>query len=353
MKKDWNKKVDEKDYVKLAVIVGVLVLGYFVYVNFVPKTFDDSLMIDIVEIDVECPECVDISGLTAKLAQLGVEVGDHDIFEYDSVDGRKMIEKYGIERVPALIIVSKEFDEDSIKGAFDLYDGYSVFKMNVPYLDVNSGEVKGLVSITEVSPDCENCYPLTSLKDQFEQLGVRFNGYEIVLAESKEGSDLIDKYDLEFAPALLISKNIDEYSWVMSDIGNALEDRGEYYLFSTPVTPYKDLLSGETKGGVKVTLINDSSCADCFDIYGLKQLFQKMGVFFTSEEVLDISSFAGKSFAKKYNVTKVPTVVLSKEILDYPQFMDALSEVGSFDEVDQSFVFRKLDLVGKFKEVSL
>lgn len=353
MANDWNKKVGEKDFVRLAIIVAVLVLAYFVYANFIPKNFDDTLKVDIIEISADCADCADLSIVAASLIELGVEIDDHDVYAYDSDEGRKMIEKYGITKVPTSIIVSKRVGELGLDGVFDVKDNYAVFGMNAPYIDVDSGSLRGVVNMIEIVPECDECFSLAPVKAQFEKMGVKVGSYEIIDAESARGLRLVSDYGLDFAPALLISKNVEEYDWIMPSIKEVLNDKDEYYLFNTAVAPYKDLRTKEIKGLVDVTLIVDLSCEDCFDVDELKQSFQAMNVYLDSEKVLDISSSEGKKFAKRYNITAVPTIVLSKNILDYPQLREVLGTVGTFDDYDQSFVFRSLDKVGKFVEVEL
>jgi hypothetical protein len=354
--KDWgDKKVNEKDYVRLAIIIGVLVLAYFVYVNFIPKNFggSSSLKIDIIEISADCADCVDLSTVSASFSDIGVEIDDHDVYAYDSSKGQEMIEKYGIEKVPTMIVVSKKVSELGLEGAFDVKENYAVFDMNAPYIELASGKLRGVVDMIEISPQCDECLSLMPLKAQFESMGVIVGSYEVVGAKSVRGSNLIEGLGLDFAPALLISKNLEEYGWIISSIGEALEDRGDYYLFKSAVPPYKDLKTGQVKGLVDITLVDDAGCEECFDVDELKQAFLAMGVNLDNEKSLDISSSEGKKFARRYNITAVPTVVLSKEILDYPQMREVLGQVGTFDEDDQSFVFRSLEQVGEFVEVEL
>lgn len=353
MGKDWNKKIDEKDYVRLAIIVGILVLTYFIYVNFIPKSFDNTLKVDIIEISVDCVDCVDLSVVRTSLVEMGIEIKNYDVYTYDSDKGKKFIKKYGIEKVPTSIIISRQIDEMGLEGAFDIKDNYAVFGMNAPYIDIASEELRGVVDMIEIGPECTECLSLMPLKTQFEKMGIKVGSYEIIGAESTRGLEMISEFNLDFAPTLLISKDIEEYGWVMPNIDGVLEDKGDYYLFKSAIAPYKDLDEGLIRGLVEITLINDSNCKECFDVNELKQSFQSMGVYINSEKILDISSYEGKKLIKRYNITSVPTIVLSKEILDYPQLRDVLGQVGTFNENDQSFIFRKLESVGEFVEVDL
>ena len=69
------------------------------------------------------------------------------------------------------------------------------------------------------------------------------------------------------------------------------------------------------------------------------------------EEYLDISTTKGKNLLSEYNITAVPTVILSKEIQDYNAIKEILEQAGSFEK-EGVFVFRKLDVLNaKYKKL--
>ena len=69
------------------------------------------------------------------------------------------------------------------------------------------------------------------------------------------------------------------------------------------------------------------------------------------EEAYDISDAKGKELIAKYNITKVPTIILSEEIKAYPS-STALNQFFSAEK-DGSYVFRKMDDVGTYRDLAL
>ena len=100
-----------------------------------------------------------------------------------------------------------------------------------------------------------------------------------------------------------------------------------------------------------ITYLTDNTCKDCFNVIELKGSFQSLGVFIDNEKYVDISSPEGKSFLIKYNITQVPTIILSKDINDYETIKKVLEQAGTFEE-DNKFVFRKLESLNvKYNEL--
>ena len=69
-----------------------------------------------------------------------------------------------------------------------------------------------------------------------------------------------------------------------------------------------------------------------------------MGVYINNEKYVDVSSSEGKTLLSKYDITAIPTIILSKEISDYETIKKTLEQFGTFEQ-DGKFVFRKLDVL--------
>ncbi|MBI2047025.1 hypothetical protein HYT26_02585 [Candidatus Pacearchaeota archaeon] len=95
---------------------------------------------------------------------------------------------------------------------------------------------------------------------------------------------------------------------------------------------------------MKITYVTNNSCDDCLNITKIKPSFQQLGVYIDSEKYSDVNGIEGKNILIKYNITAIPTVVLSKEIIDYTSIKSMLEGVGTFEK-DDAFVFRKLDVL--------
>ncbi len=198
---------------------------------------------------------------------------------------------------------------------------------------------------------CEDCTSLFQVQKQLEGLGIKIDNYEVIDSEFASGIKLIEENDLNFLPSLLISKEIEKYWWVFDQMKRSLIEKDDYYVFKTPISPYKDISTGEVKGIVDITYLTDKSCEDCFDVTKLKGSFQSMGVYIDNEKYVDVSSSEGKNLLSKYSIIAVPTVILSEEISDYDSIVDVLKQVGTFEK-DKVFIFRKLDSLNvKYKEL--
>lgn len=352
-----NKKVSEKDYLIAIIIISSIAVLFFVYVNFMPKNLFNSeskISIEIIEITTNgCEDCFNVSGLANSLIKDNTKVKSRESFNYDSKEGEELIKKYNLKQVPALILISNKLDNIEGLGEIFSIDGKkAIFDKAVPYIDLNLRDVKGLVNLIEIQDSsCGDCMPLSNIQNSLKDAGIKIKNYEIINSLSENGKNLIQENDLKFTPSLLISKDIEKYWWIFPKIKNAFIEKENYYLLNMQLPPYKEISSGKVKGKVDLTYINDKSCSDCFNITELKGSFQGLGIFINSEKYIDVSASDGKEIIAKYNITKVPTIILSKEISDYETLNKQLLQIGTFEK-DEVFVFRELDKLNvKYQEI--
>ena len=164
--------------------------------------------------------------------------------------------------------------------------------------------------------------------------------------DSKEGQGLIKKYTLERLPTLILSKDLDVYGIeiikAMNQVGSVEEDGS--YITRDIALPYLDLNANKVIGLVSMTVLVDDSCSECYDPDEFhKPILQRMGVVFKDEERVDISSSKGKALVEKYNIQKVPTVILEGDVEEYPALVNAWIEVGTV-ESDGTYIFRKVEV---------
>ncbi|MEK6936256.1 MAG: hypothetical protein AABW67_05690 [Nanoarchaeota archaeon] len=352
-----NKKVSERDYLIAIIIISSIAVLFFVYVNFMPKTIFNSqnkISVEITEITVNsCEDCFNVTGLADSLIKDNLKVKSRKSFNYYSKEGRELIDKYNLKQIPSLIITSNKLKEiQGLEGVFSIDGKKAIFDKAVPYIDLVSGDVKGLVNVIEIQDSsCGDCMPLSNIQNSLKQAGIKIKNYEIINSVSENGKNLIQENDLKFTPSLLISKDIQDYWWIFPKIENAFIEKENYYLLNLQLPPYKEISSGKIKGMVDLTYITDKSCSDCFDITELKGSFQGLGIFINSEKYMDVSAGDGKEIIVKYNITKVPTIILSKEISDYETLNKQLRQIGTFEK-DGNFVFRSLEQLNiKYKEL--
>ncbi len=329
----------------IIVLVGVLAVIFYpsIKLNIKPS-------IKIIEIG-GCEDCFNVSSLADSLVNDNIKINSRKTIDYNSKEAKKLIEKYKLNKIPALVISGDVDKLDLDEAVFRIEGKKAVFDKPVPYLDLSSGEIKGKVKIKEVfDSSCKDCTSLSGIKTQIEKIGIKVENYELVDSESEQGKLLIKDNKISYLPTLLVSKEIGEYWWIFGQIKNSFVENNEYYRFAEPTFPSKEMSTGLIKGKVKITYITDNSCEDCFNVTQLKSSFQSLGVYIDKEEYADISSEQGKKLLGEYNITAIPTLILSEEISDYAPLKQILEGVGSF--INKKYVFRKLDALNvKYREV--
>ncbi|MEW6035696.1 MAG: hypothetical protein AB1529_03730, partial [Candidatus Micrarchaeota archaeon] len=120
-----------------------------------------------------------------------------------------------------------------------------------------------------------------------------------------------------------------------------------WYLARNASPPYVDLLDNRSiRGFVDAIYLNDSSCADCFDVASLSDyISQSAGLAVVNSTSYDINSSEGQALASKYNITAVPTVLYSPEASYYPSFTGLWVSQNNTVESDGWFVFRAYPLL--------
>jgi thiol-disulfide isomerase/thioredoxin len=360
IRKNWT---EEKGLILTIIVLSVVVIALFIYV-YVPKltgyalksTGAEQYSVEVIEITGDCEDCFDTSALIdALLKENNIKIKSMETLNYDSKEAEEIINKYNIKTIPALVVLSRNIEKIGIDDqVFSIEDDYALFDKSVPYIDLETNEVKGLVQLKEIQSDnCMECISLSQLETQFESLGVKIKDYEIIGSASDRGKELIEKNNLEFTSSLLISKDIEEYWWIFDQIKDSLIEKEDNYVFKTPIAPYVDLADGKIKGKVDIILIKNKSCEDCFDVDELKGSFLGLGIYFDNEKSVDISSSEGQNLLTKYNITAIPTIILSKEIQDYDSIKKMLEQIGTFED-DDKFVFRRLDSLNvKYQEIHI
>ncbi|MFA4887787.1 MAG: hypothetical protein WC595_06260 [Candidatus Nanoarchaeia archaeon] len=295
-----------------------------------------------------CKEC-DINLIKTALSKGHYNITSQKELTQDSSEAKNLIEQYTIEKLPALVITG---EIENITLPFEKKNNaYVALPPKAPYYDLTRKKVTGLVTVTVVEPDnCKECFSLDPFIDSLKQQIAAIISFNNV----KEDKELIEKYNLTRLPALLLSKEAEDYPEIKAAferIGERAED-GTFILKETNA-PYKDTANGRIKGLVTVTYIEDKTCKECYDVNTHKLILtQSLGVYLpkdnSSEKHLEVSN--AQDLIKKYKITQVPTVIISKEIEDY-NIKSVLDQVGTI-ESDGVFVFRKTEVIGTYKDLT-
>jgi hypothetical protein len=300
-----------------------------------------------------CPDCASLSDYVDSVKQQKVTVASKTAV-YGSADAAGLP---SAARLPALIISgeiakTKELESALSQLGFVKSGNFLVLASPVaPYFEVSTSRVRGIVSATAIeSPECSNCAKGSAIIDALSSAGVYFSSQKTVSRSSTEGADLISKYNITKLPAMTLSGEFSAYPAIVSAIGAKATNDGQY-VYESVQPIYFDLIQGKPVGEVQITFVNDTACATCFDVTENLRVLPNYGLTPSSSRTFDISSDEGKALLSKYNITKVPTFLLSADASLYSQLVGVWPSVGTV-ETDGTLVFRNPGVMGTYKDLA-
>jgi hypothetical protein len=338
---EHNAKQPSSAILPLAIVfLIVLAAGTWMIYGIQPGKQPAAAELNLLIIGADCAECYDI-GPAIQILQADYTIKEIENITMENAD--EYITKYGLTRLPAII-----FTGDI--GALDLpeleeKDGAKIFtKIPAPYYDVNKKGIVGYVTITRlVDTTCADCFNISLIEGQMTAAGIIVKSAETLDANSEKGKQLIEKYNIENVPTLLFNDELlayEQIKQIWKDFGSEEED-GTLVL-RTLNPPYKNIKTGKIEGAVTMTYLVDKTCADCFETSTYNTLLKdSFSLYVKEEKTIDASTTEGKNLIKKYNITMVPTVILSSDAAAYPTLPAAWKQVGT-TESDGTYVFREL-----------
>lgn len=198
----------------------------------------------------DCPECFDIGQLTAAIKQANVEITGEETVYWGEAAGDKLIADYKIAKLPTLLVAGELDKNTDLQGMWqalgEVVDGVFVFRQVIPpYVDVATGALKGLISVTYLTDQsCEKCYDVNLHKNALINLGVNPTTEKTVDISTDEGKALVKKYEINLVPTILLQGEVGEYqaiNQIWSQYG-AIKDDGTYvFTGMEAMGTYKDL----------------------------------------------------------------------------------------------------------------
>ncbi len=328
----------------IVVLLAVLIIGFYYTISINKIVKLPTFKIELTTIKTDCEGCFDISQISKVLnqqSQLKIKEKELSLDEAD-----ELIRKYEIEKLPA-VIVTGDVEKLSFQG-FEKKDNALVFsEPPLPYYDINSKSVKGIVNIILLKyTDCEECFDISLLAQQLKTAGVVIKDEKTIEVNSKEGKELVEKYDITKIPTIILSKDAMDYalvSQVWEQVGTTEDDDMLVYRQVSP--PYYDLERKEVRGKVDLVYLTDDDCEKCYDPTMHKQiLVQNFGLLVENEKYYDIDDSEGRKYRAKYDIKLVPTVIITEDTEAYEQLVKVWEQVGTIE--DGNYVFRKVDILG-------
>lgn len=232
----------------------------------------------------------------------------------------------------------------------------------VTYTAITNSKLNEAINLTKpqeaeltiiIAENCPECKTLDALRKYIEEQNIELTSTKSFTADSETGKDLIEEHKIERLPAMIFKTD----GSLKSTLKKALEKGSKSISEDTIVweqlgAPYFDLKKSEIAGLVTVTFISDKSCATCYDVEAIhKGVLANFGVKIVNQQTFDMSEEEGHKLIEKYQITKVPTVILSKEVDAYESLKTAWAQAGTV-EADGNYIFREMSLINAiFKDL--
>ncbi|MBI2971820.1 MAG: hypothetical protein HYY37_05365 [Candidatus Aenigmarchaeota archaeon] len=312
--------------------------------------------------DPSCPNCTSLAPLIDALREAKVAIAEEKSVAYSSPEGQQLIAKFAIQHVPAVIISKDITAYQAYKNlpqqlnATEKEGFYALHATRPPYRSMSENRILGMISLTTISDHgCRECSNVT-LAFTLRQLGAFVSSEKTVDYNSTEGKALASLYGITTLPSMLVSNDVDDYANLKTywaTVNKTLVN-GTYAVPSDR-PPYVDLQSGAVKGLVTVIYLSDAPCTSCYPVTNHRFPLSSFSVYIMNETMLDVSSSEGKALIAAYNITRVPTILLSPDVDAYRQlqavWIDPASAVGTIAP-DGWYVFTATQLMGTYKDLA-
>lgn len=189
---------------------------------------------------------------------------------------------------------------------------------------------KAEVTLTYLGADCEDCFDITVATDALEQELTIKEVKELSIEDSKE---LAEQHGITKLPAMVLTGNLEGVEIA------GFEQKDGALVFTEVPPPYYDLETETVEGTITFTILDDATCAECQDLSVIADQLKQAGVTVQETVTVDLDSEEGQALVEQYQITKVPTILLSEGAKAYAQVSQAWSDVGT-EEEDGTLVLR-------------
>lgn len=349
--------------VLLAVSNAVLIWNFGVSVNQKyaeekEKARPADLTLTIISVP-DCTDCFDISALVNRISSSNAKIVSEKTIGYKSPEAAELIRTYNLERLPTVVVTGETTKSKSLEslwnsiGRLESDDtAVAVQGISPVFWDVKQNRFRGRVEMTTIETDCTDCYTLDGIINFLTTSTLKITKTTNLKFSDPAAKTLMQKYNITKLPSLVLSSEASVYPDLVTNWAStgSVEPDGSL-IFRSVSPPFVDP-SGVVRGRVTAVFLNDSSCTECYDVTIHRQILSRFGLSLSNETTLDVSSEDGRALLAKYNITKVPTFVLSSEASAYPALAGVWPSVGTI-ESDGRYVFREISVIqAVYKDLS-
>ncbi|HCC42510.1 hypothetical protein A2473_02185 [candidate division WWE3 bacterium RIFOXYC2_FULL_42_13] len=301
----------------------------------------------------DCQDCFSVDLAVDAFKRQNVKVEEEKTLVFGSPEADASVKQLSIKRIPTYIVsgeVNKSNLEGFVKNNGEITNDTFVFTKVTPvFIDTESKQEIGKVIATILTdPSCTQCVDPKLTLEGFKKSGVKIIDEREVVWNSFDGRKIIDQFKITKLPTFILSPEIDFYDNVKagwSNIGTIEQDRT--YVARNLFFPYRDLEENRILGLVDLVYLIDSSCGDCYKVNVVQKpiLEQGYGVRLRSERTVDVLSAEGQSLTNRYEITKLPTILMSPDVDVYTNLQNVWKSVGTIEQ-DGWYIFREMQQLG-------
>ena len=165
--------------------------------------------------------------------------------------------------------------------------------------------------------------------------------FSVVDYGSGEGKKVASEFSMMRLPGILVSGDVMEYpiGAQLAQVGTTKKG-GAIALGANP--PYFNVTTGRIEGVAGMVWLNDSSCSGCYDVRMHQAIVEgRFQIYLETVSTIDAGSKEGMDMITRYNVTALPTVILTGDLSLYAQLTSIWPGVGTVEK-DGAYVFREM-----------
>ncbi len=168
------------------------------------------------------------------------------------------------------------------------------------------------LSITVITAACTDCAGVGKVLEELKGKA-RIIQETTVDAASEQGKELIRTRGIARVPTLIVSGEVEK----QTTLWQGWKAVGGERIFTDVRLPYVDALTGEVEGRVAVTTLADPGCTTCGNMSGMVDFLKQSGVVFGQQKIVNYTAAA--DLIAQFGVTKVPAIIISKNVVEYPE----------------------------------
>lgn len=187
-----------------------------------------------------------------------------------------------------------------------------------------------LLEVIKIVPaDCRDCYDVEKALAVIKNQNVDITNETVLRFDSRDAKSLIKLHRIENVPAVVISGEVNKTEQLQKFFeknGLVIDNKTAVYTNIQP--PYYDVKKGEVVGRVTIIHIVDSSCKECAALQNIVAFLKQAGVGIAKESSHEYDSPEGSMLIREYDISRVPTMLVSEDISYYPELKPQLEAAG-------------------------